>query len=111
MEAVFRGEADAAAIDSNVPSIRLRETPALRRKLRVIESWGPHPIQPAVVNSDLHPNLKGRLRAAFFAINENERMRRVLQRCGLSRFVAVDHETYDFDAYQNLATLLTSPTT
>ncbi len=40
IEAIVRGEADAAAIDSNVLRIRLREAPALRERLRVIESWG-----------------------------------------------------------------------
>ena len=110
IEAVLRGEADAAAIDSNVLRIKLRETPTLRNALRVIESWGPYPIQPIVVSSNLHPDLKEHLRAAFFAINEDERTRRALQRFGFSRFVAVDHENYNLGAYQNLATLLTNPT-
>ncbi len=47
IEAVVRGAADAAAIDSNVLRIRFQEGPALRKKLRVIESWGPYPIQPS----------------------------------------------------------------
>ena len=111
IEAILQGQADAAAIDSNVLRIRFRETPALRSTLRVIDSWGPYPIQPIVVNSSLHPHLKEQLRAAFFATNENERTRRVLQRFGLSHFVAVDRETYNLDAYQNLATLLANPAT
>jgi phosphonate transport system substrate-binding protein len=110
IQAVLQGEADAAAIDSNVLRIRLRETPTLRNALRVIESWGPYPIQPIVVNSNLDPNLKDQLRTAFFATNNNDRARRILQRFGLSHFVAADHETYNLDAYQNLATLLTNPT-
>ena len=111
IEAVLQSEADAAAIDSNVLRIKLRESPTLRNSLRVIESWGPYPVQPIVVNSNLHPNLKDQLRAAFLATNQNDRMRRVLQRFGLSHFVAVDRETYNLDAYQNLATLLSNPTT
>jgi phosphonate transport system substrate-binding protein len=111
IEAVLRSEADAAAIDSNVLRIKLRETPTLRNTLRVIESWGPYPIQPIVVSSNLHPNLKDQLRAAFFATNDNEHTHRALQRFGFSHFVAVDRETYNLDAYQNLATLLTNPTT
>ncbi len=110
IEAVLRGEADAAAIDSNVLNIRLREMPALRQKLRVIETWGPYPIQPIVVNSRLHPDLKARLRAAFFTANEDERTRRILQRFGFDRFVAVDHKTYDLHAHKHLPTLLTKPT-
>jgi phosphonate transport system substrate-binding protein len=110
IQAVLQGQADAAAIDSNVLRIQLRELPTLRNTLRVIESWGPYPIQPIVVNSNLHPNLKDQLRAAFLATNNNDRTRRVLQRFGLSHFVAVDHETYNLDAYENLATLLSNPT-
>ena len=109
IQAVLRGEADAAAIDSNVLRIKLGESSTLRDKLRVIESWGPYPIQPLVVNSNLPPQLKEQLRLAFFATNGNERTRRGLQRFGLSRFVAVDRENYNLDAYQNLATLLAKP--
>jgi phosphonate transport system substrate-binding protein len=111
IEAVLQGEADAAAIDSNVLRIKLRETPTLRDSLRVIESWGPYPIQPIVVNSNLHPNLKDQLRAAFFATNNYNRTRQVLQQFGLSRFVAVDRENYNLDAHKNLATLLSNPAT
>jgi phosphonate transport system substrate-binding protein len=111
IDAVLQGQADAAAIDSNVLRIKLRETPTLRNTLRVIESWGPYPIQPIVVSSNLHPNLKDQLRAAFFATNDNEHTHRALQRFGFSHFVTVDRETYNLDAYQNLATLLTNPTT
>jgi phosphonate transport system substrate-binding protein len=111
IEAVLKSDVDAAAIDSNVLRIKLRETPTLRNTLRVIESWGPYPIQPIVVNSNVHPDLKDQLRAAFFATNDNERTRQLLQQFGLSRFVAVDREYYNLDTYQNLATLLTNPTT
>ena len=106
IEAIVRGEADAAAIDSNVLRIRLREAPALRERLRVIESWGPYPVQPVVVGSALHPKLKQRLRAAFLSTEQNQRTRRTLKQFGLSRFVTVGQEDYSLDAHKNLATLL-----
>ena len=106
IHAILRGETDAAAIDSNVLRIRLRETPAIRRKLRVIETWGPYPIQPIVVNSRLRPNLKDQLRAAFLTTNEDEHTRRTLQRFGLSRFVTVGHENDNLNAHKHLPTLL-----
>src|SRR5215207_6710855 len=83
IEAVLSGKADAAAIDSNVLRIRLREAPALRNKLRVIESWGPYPIQPVVVSSALNPELKHRLRAGFLAIEQDQQTRRTLKQFGL----------------------------
>jgi phosphate/phosphite/phosphonate ABC transporter binding protein len=106
IEAVLSGKADAAAIDSNVLRIRFREAPALRNKLRVIESWGPYPIQPVVVNSALHPELKQRLRATFLATEQDQQTRRTLKQFGLSRFVAADLEDYSFDAHKDLAALL-----
>src|SRR5215208_6732152 len=106
IEAVLGGEADAAAIDSNALRIRLRETPALRNKLRVIESWGPYPIQPIVVNARLHPELKQRLRAAFLSTEQDQQTRRTLKSFGLSRFVAVDPEDYSIDAHKDLAAIL-----
>ena len=106
IEAIVRGEADAAAIDSNVLRIRLREAPALRERLRVIESWGPYPVQPVVVSSALHPKPKQRLRAAFLSTEQNQRTRRTLKQFGLSRFVTVGQEDYSLDAHKNIATLL-----
>ena len=89
IEAVVRSEADAAAIDSNVLSIRLGEVPGLRHKLRVIESWGPFPIQPVVVRSTLPAELKERLRASLLAVDP-----RALSEFGCKRFVPVTDEDY-----------------
>jgi ABC-type phosphate/phosphonate transport system substrate-binding protein len=106
IEAVLRGTADAAAIDSNVLRIRLREKPDLRERLRVIESLGPFPIQPLVVSCALHPNLKQRLRAAFLSTEADQRTRHILKQFGLTHFVAVDPEYYSLGAHRDLTTFL-----
>ncbi len=106
IEAVLNGKADAAAIDSNVLRIRCREVPVLRNELRVIESWGPYPIQPVVVNSTLHPDLKRRLRAAFLTTEQDQHTRPTLKQFGLSHFVAGDPEDYALGAHKDLAALL-----
>jgi phosphonate transport system substrate-binding protein len=94
IEAIVSGEADAAAIDSNVLSMRLREVPDLRQTLRVIESWGPFPIQPVVVRSSLQPELKEGLRASLLAVDADPRTRRAVSRFGLKGFVPVTDEDY-----------------
>ena len=109
IDAILRGQADAAAIDSNVLRLQLRKTPALARDLRVIESWGPYPIQPVVVSSTLHPELKHRLRAAFLTTKEDERTHQALRSFGLSHFVPVSQR--DYSQGENLPALLTNPTT
>jgi phosphonate transport system substrate-binding protein len=106
IKAVLNGRADAAAIDSNVLRIRFREAPALREELRVVESWGPYPIQPVVVSSALRPDLKQRLRSAFLSTEQDQQTRRTLKQFGLSRFVAADPEDYTLDAHKDLAALL-----
>ncbi len=97
IESVVRGEADAAAIDSNVLSMRLREVPSLREKLRVIESWGPFPIQPVVVRSGLPKELKERVRASLLMIDADPRTRRALSGFDLKRFVPVSDKDYSPD--------------
>ena len=60
-EMIVRGEVDAAAVDSKVLRIKLRASPGLRERLRVLESWIPFPIQPVVLRSGLPLELKARL--------------------------------------------------
>ena len=92
--AILRGEVDAAAIDSNVLRMRLREDPALRGCLRVIESWGPFPIQPVVVRSTLPPDLKAELRDCLLEAGTYPRFRRAVSRFGLRGFTLVEDEDY-----------------
>ena len=67
-----RGEADAEAIDSNVLRIELRSSPELEEQFQVLDYWGPFPIQPVVLRSGLHQELKDRLRTALITIDANQ---------------------------------------
>jgi len=94
MDLISRGEMDAAAIDSNVLRIKLKSSPELGERLRVIESWGPFPIQPVVIRSGLHPELKDRLRSELLALDVNPHVSPTLAGFGLERFAPVDYEHY-----------------
>jgi ABC-type phosphate/phosphonate transport system substrate-binding protein len=83
---VAHGEADAAAIDSNV--LRLHAAP----ELRVVESWGPFPIQPAIIRIALAAETKARVNDALLTMHE--RHGDALQRFGVARFVAGDERIY-----------------
>ena len=91
---VADGGADAASIDSNVLRILMERTPALGEKVRVLESWGPYPIQPVVVRTDLDPALKAALRESLLNTDTDPRTRPELGAFGLERFVAVGEEDY-----------------
>lgn len=90
MRMVAAGEADAAAIDSNVLRISSTTMPDLRAKLRIVESWGPFPVQPVVVRSGLPVDLKARLRDALLAMPRSP----VLSRHGLEGFTSVSYRDY-----------------
>jgi len=90
---ICRGEADAAAIDSNVLRIKLKSSPELEKRLRVVESWGPFPIQPVVIRSDLHPELKERLRAVLLALDVNSDVSPTA-RFGLECFTPISYDHY-----------------
>ena len=91
---VAAGEADAAAIDSNVLALALRADAELGSRLRVIESWGPFPIQPVVVRSALDPVLKRRLARSLLALHQDPPTRRALARFGVVRFAPVTEADY-----------------
>ena len=94
MEMIVSGEADVAAIGSNVLRIWLQSNPEVRDRLRVIETWGPFPIQPVVVRSGLDSGLKYRLQAALLSIGEAEAALSAFARFGLERFAPVTYEHY-----------------
>jgi phosphonate transport system substrate-binding protein len=94
MEMIARGEADAAAVDSNVLRIKLRSSPELKEQLQVLDVWGPFPIQPTVLRSGLHPELKDQLCTAILRIGADQLISPTFAEFGLERFALVTYEHY-----------------
>jgi len=86
LELVKRGDVDAAAIDSNV--LRLNGS----GELRVLESWGPFPIQPVIVRADLPAETRRNLAERLLTLHE--RHGDALARFGFSHFVSGDEAAY-----------------
>jgi phosphonate transport system substrate-binding protein len=84
IEMVLAGEASAASIDSN--ALRLRGTDGLR----VIESWGPYAIQPAVIRADLRAAEKQHVARRLLTLHD----RHDLRPFGYERFVEPDESLY-----------------
>jgi len=66
---VAEGAVDAAAIDSNALIMGRMQNPGTDTELRVIESWGPWPIQPAVVRASLPEEVKSQVAAHLGALH------------------------------------------
>lgn len=69
LAAILAGEIDGAAIDSIALAHWGRVHPELRRRVRVVESWGPFPIQPVVVRSALEESRKQAITDALLGID------------------------------------------
>jgi ABC-type phosphate/phosphonate transport system substrate-binding protein len=101
---VAAGAVDAAAIDSQVLAIELRDHPRLADGLRAIGSFGPSTIQPVVASSGLHSRLKDQVRELLADLTDEPLARPVLDYGLIDRFTAVDDAAYD-DIREMLATI------
>ena len=91
---MLAGEIDVAAIDSNVLALSERAFPWLRERLRVVESWGPHPIQPVVLSASLTAELGEAVTTALLDIMNDSEVGPALSRLGLKRCVPIEDELY-----------------
>ena len=92
---VATGTVDAAAIDSQVLAIELRDHPQLAARLRVIDAFGPSTIQPVVAASRLPEQLKDGVRELLVGLRHDASARSVLEHGFIQGFTAIDDAAYD----------------
>lgn len=93
LESVLSGSATSAAIDSNTLALARRRDPRVR-SLRVIESWGPTPIQPVLAASALRASLRGQIIAALRSVGDETSLRGRFDGLGFQGFADVDERDY-----------------
>ena len=92
---VADGRVDAAAIDSQVLDIEMRDDPELASAVRRIDTIGPSTIQPVVVSGSRLSDAERRvITSALIGIADDETARRVLDAALVERFVAVNAGSY-----------------
>jgi phosphonate transport system substrate-binding protein len=101
---VHAGTVDAAAIDSQVLAVELRDHPQLAAGLRVVGSFGPSTIQPVVAATALPDQLKARVRQVLVELGDDPAARPALAHGLVERFTTVDDAAYD-DIRAMLATI------
>jgi phosphonate transport system substrate-binding protein len=92
---VSEREVDASAIDSHVLAVAFRDDPSLRERLRVIDSFGPSPIQPVVAAARLPRRLKLALQQLLVDMADDPVAQEHLGRGFIERFVPVKDGAYD----------------
>jgi phosphonate transport system substrate-binding protein len=100
---VAHGHVDAAAIDSQVLAVELRDHPDLGG-LRVIGTFGPSTVQPVVAARRLPDQLKQRVRELLVALGDDPTARPALTNGLIDRFIPVNDAAYN-DIRVMLATI------
>lgn len=90
LRALASGEADAAAIDSQVLILEKRRDPSLAARLRIAASLGPYPAPPLAINREVCKLPLTRIRAAL-----GELPRPLLNACAIKGWVNVADGYYD----------------
>jgi phosphonate transport system substrate-binding protein len=92
---VAKGEVDASAIDSQVLAVAMRDDPALRDGLRVIDALGPSTIQPVAVSKRVPDDLREAIRDVLLGMDDDAAARSQLAVGMVERFVPVGPADYD----------------
>lgn len=92
LDLVAAGAADGAAIDSTVLGWVSAQRPELRERVRVVASWGPHPIQPVVARATLPGETVRAVAAALRTFDPRTGPAGELARFGIAGYVAGEPE-------------------
>ena len=94
INAVSRGIADGAAVDSLIWDYLRATTPEITSRARIIWTSPPFGIPPVVATPKLSPSLKARLRRVFLALHKDARTAPLLRRLNIDRFQDGDPRSY-----------------
>jgi phosphonate transport system substrate-binding protein len=92
---ILDGQIDASAIDSTVLESAVQRFPAIRSRLRVVETLGPSPVPPWVVLRTLPQELRSALRTELLTMHLDPQGSAVLARAQMSHFATVADQDYD----------------
>jgi ABC-type phosphate/phosphonate transport system substrate-binding protein len=81
---------DAASIDSNT----LLDLGTLPSGMRVLETWGPFPVQPVVVRSSLVDKTREVITSTLLSLHRDSTTARALRRYRVERFAPVTEDDY-----------------
>lgn len=94
IELVAGGHATVSAVDSNALRFAVRRDPGLDRRLRLLETWGPSPVQPILARSTLGPDIKVSVLEALLGLGQDSADAARLLEFGVQGFASVDEPSY-----------------
>ena len=94
IDAVARGVADGASVDSLILDFVLEHDPNLAERIRIIHTSPPFGIPPVVVSPRIASQLRDELKAVLLGMHETPEGLAALKAIGADRFVQVSYEDY-----------------
>jgi phosphonate transport system substrate-binding protein len=95
LQMILDGHIDASAIDSTVLEEEYRRQPALRSRLRTLETLGPSPMPPWVLQKSLPRGLRRSLRDSLLGMHRDPAGEAILAKGHVARFAQVQDSDYD----------------
>lgn len=95
IRAVADGLVGGAGVDSLVYDSSVNRKPELKRRLRVIDRFGPFATPPVVVNPGLSTERKAALQTVLLGMHQDPEGQRILQDLDIDRFMVLDDQAYD----------------
>lgn len=89
------GKLDGGAIDTQVLEVELMQHPELKEQIRIIDTFGPSPIQPVVADKNMTDSLKADIQTILLAIGQDESTKAELAKGIFKCFVRVVDSDYD----------------
>ncbi|XP_022103895.1 uncharacterized protein LOC110986379 [Acanthaster planci] len=97
IEMILDKTIDGTGIDSNVLAFQMKAHPKLKDKLHVVTSWGPLPVYPGVVNSELPEDLKKSITGHLLNMHQEPKWQAKLNDYMVSKFVPVTLNQYQLE--------------
>jgi len=101
LQMILDRQIDASAIDSTVLELEFQRYPAIRSKVRMIETLGPSPIPPWVILKNLSQKLRKALQELLLHMHKDPQGRAILADGQIAQFAYV--EDGDYDAIRSMA--------
>ena len=95
LQMILSRQIDASAIDCTVLEFELHRNPAINDQIRTIDTFGPSPIPPWVIQKNVPQPLKDDLRKLFLTMHQTSPGRAVLDQGHIAKFVSVQDQDYD----------------
>lgn len=106
LQMILDGRIDASAIDSTVLEEEFRRDPSVRSRLRIVDTLGPSPIPPWIVQRSLPRDLRDTLRELLLTMHQDPKGRAILAQGHMTCFAHV--EDSDYDSIRHMARLAES---